>query len=90
MHFRLKFRKITTSDIGRECRYTPEEGDFETHFHAIIQDIEQVTGTISATSLANHQIDVTSDQSLESFKAALKPILQHHFEYIRMSEITVM
>ena len=88
MSFKISLRPIQLSDIGQECPFFPEDGEYERHLTAIAQDIESIDGVESASASDTGQIAVTAPgMSLDAFKVALKPLLQHHFAYLRYDGI---
>ena len=91
MDFRLFLREIDLSDIGRDCRYLPDEGEFEMHYQAIADDIATIAGVTSATTSEGNQIHIhTVDADLETLKIELKPFLLHHFQYLRISKLIAL
>ena len=86
--YRISFREIRRSDIKGECPFLPEADEFETHLHAITQDI---IGLLGVTEVASHEKNIlvvaTQGVDLQTLKAEIKPFLQHHFQYFRISRI---
>lgn len=88
MGIRLFFKPIDISDIGPECPFFPEEGEFERHLQAVAEDVASIEGVTSVTNSEHRQIDITATSiKLENLRAALKPILQHHFQFLRVSKL---
>jgi hypothetical protein len=86
MLLRVSFRQIEIADIGGDCRFFPEEGEYERHLEHAREDIGTIVGVTSAQAPGNNQIIVSVDgMDLEGFKVALKPILQDHFQALRIS-----
>ncbi len=88
MQFRLEFRSVDSSDIGVECPFLPDAGQYERHFNYIVQDICNFDGVVSAVALNAEAVFVrTVSLDLSEFKSLLKPALQHHFQYLRIVKI---
>ncbi len=88
MNYRVSFREILLSDINLQCPFMPEPEEYEIHFQAIAQDLASLEGVINISSEADRILFITTNSlSLKALKAGLKPILQNHYQYIRMSKI---
>ena len=88
MKYLAAFREIVESDMGRDCDSMPTPDEFEMHFHAIAQDIEILNGVADVTHQGDRALMITTDGlDLKTLKDSLKPILQYHFDYVRISSI---
>ena len=88
MEFRAVFRELASSDVSRDCPYMPEPGEFELHFRAIAQDVSALEGVSVVSRQDERTLIITTDGlDLEALKSGLKPVLQCHFQYARLSGI---
>ena len=88
MLLKLSLRHIQLSDIGPDCPYFPEEGEYEMRFNAIVEDIEAIDSVASAVASGSNEITVSiTDLDLKDFKEALKPFLLRDYQYLRLDDI---
>ena len=90
MQFKICLRQIQLSDIGPECPYFPEDGEYDEHFDSFVHDLGLIDGVASAEAPDNNQIHVNANLDQTAFKAALKPLLQYYFCKLRISELAEM
>lgn len=84
MEHRVKFRKLTLKDLGRDCRFVPDEDEFEMHSNALVNDVEMLEGVTGLRSDGPHAIVITTDDTLDVLKQRLSPLLQNHWAYLRI------
>ena len=66
----------------------PDPGEFEMHLQSIAQEIASVEGVTSVAPDGDRAFIVeTIEGDLSAFKPHLKPILQDHFEFARISSL---
>lgn len=88
MKYRAVFRELIASDMSLTCPFLPEPGEYGSHFQAAAQDIQGLAGVLDATAQDDYAMVVTtSGLEINEFKAGLKPVLQHHFEFLRIASI---
>lgn len=91
MLLRVWLRQIELADIGPECPFFPDEGEFERHCDHTRQDIAMIPGVTSVEESGENQIMVSTDGlDLEKFKLEFKPIVQDHFCKLRVSQLEVV
>lgn len=88
MSFKLSLRSVQSSDLGWECPFLPEEDDYETYFSAFLQDLQSIEGIELVTVADTSEVTVNAKGlDLTGIKAVLKPLLQHYFQSLRLTEV---
>lgn len=91
MNYRAAFREIITSDLGRNCPVAPDPGDFEIHLRAISQDLAAIERVTRVSFERERVLFIeTDEQELQVIKSKLKPILQHHYDFLRLLTIVAV
>lgn len=77
MNYELVTREIEDRDIGIECPFEPEEGEYETYLNSLFQCISELD-IVKNTSLKGKiiSIEICKNDNFENLRQLVKPLIQ--------------
>ena len=84
MKHRILFREITREDLDRHCHFMPEDHEFEMHLDALANEALWIEGVSAVDRDGSHAIVVTTEATEDFLKQQFIPLLQRHWEYLRI------
>lgn len=91
MKCKISFRELNEEDLSIECPFLPEADEFEMSLQAIAHEVKELAGVTDLSAHEGNDLTLTvQDLDVKTLKAELKPLLQHHFQYLRISAIEAL
>ena len=76
MKYKLSTRKINESDLGVECPFMPEEGDYEMYFNALVEEIKNMDMTLNVSHSSDSIIiEIKNESDFQRLHSNVKDFL---------------